>query len=168
MKNALLALALLAAAPAAAFADVSKEDVRKLVAAGISDDVIVTFIRTRGPVQPMSADDLVELKQAGASEKVLAALAGPPAPAPRAESVERVVERKVYVPDTTYATSSPDYYYYSGYPAYSTPAYSYGYYSPYRSYYYPRSYCYPSVGLSYSSYRHHGRFSWGIRTGWCW
>jgi hypothetical protein len=164
MKNALLTLALVAAAPAAAFADVSKEDIRKLLAAGISEDVIVTFIRTRGPVQAMSADDLVELKQAGAGERVLAALAGGAAPAPRTE----VVERKVYVPETPTVVASPStYYYYS-------PAYSYGYpyYSPYYSYgyCYPRYtyYSYPSVGFSYSRYRHHGGWSWGIRTGWCW
>lgn len=107
MKKTLIALALTGLIPAAAAADVSKEDIKKLAAAGISDEVILTYLRTHGPVPTFTADDLVELKQAGVSERVLAELAGrpaaapapPPAPAPRTE----VVERTVYVP------SSPTY-----------------------------------------------------------
>jgi len=174
MKKFALAVAILAAAPLAATADVTKEDIKKLVAAGISDDVIMSYIRTNGPVAKLSADDVVELKQAGASEKVLAAAMGAPAaaPAPRAETVERVVERPVYVPQTSYVYSTPSY----AYPSYSYVSGYDPYY--YRPYYYgsyscaPRyAYYSPSVGFSYSRYG--SRYSWGVGYGWgyrgrCW
>ena len=74
------------------------------MAAGISDEVVVTYIRTHGPVAKLTPDDLVELKKAGASDKVLNAVAGDSAPAAAAppKVVERVIEKKVYVPRTTY------------------------------------------------------------------
>src|SRR5678816_3976680 len=67
--TALLAfLSLLIATP-----DLTKEEVKRLVAAGISDDVIVEYVRSN-PVQPLTAQDLIDLRQANVSEKVLAAL----------------------------------------------------------------------------------------------
>lgn len=155
MKKFALAFATLAALPLAAAADVSKEDIRKLVAAGVGDEVIVSFIRANSPVHKLSADDVVELKQAGASERVLGALMGsaPAAPARRVETVERVVEQPVYVPQTTYVYSTP-YYYGSYYPS------SYYYGSCYPSYYYPRysysSYCGPTYYRGYSGYAGYG------------
>lgn len=168
MKKVMLAFAFLASVPLAAAADVSKEDIKKLVAAGISEDVILTYIRTHGPVAKLTSDDMVELKQAGASQKILNAVAGDstPAAAPAQKVVERVVEKKVYVPRTTYVYDrSPVYY--SSYPTYSYGVYSsyYNYCSPYyrsysysypryRSYSYPRyygsryGYCGPRVGFS--------------------
>jgi hypothetical protein len=177
MKKFALAMAVLAAAPLAAAADVTKEDVKKLVAAGISEDVILSYIRNNGPVVKLSADDVVELKQAGASERVLAAMMGtaPAAPAARPDVVERVVEKPVYVPQTTYVYSTPSYVYptYSSVWCYRHSCYDScgGYYRPYyysSSYCYPRySYYYPSVGFSnYRSGYHRG---WGYRVGvgWC-
>ena len=97
MKKMLIAVAALGLVPAAAVADVSKEDLKKLAAAGISDEVILTYLRTHGPMLPLTADDLVELKQAGVSDRILTEVAGrpaappPAAPAPRTELVERTV-----------------------------------------------------------------------------
>ena len=157
MKTYALAFAALAALPLAAAADVSKEDIRKLVGAGISDEVILTFIRSNGPVVKITADDVVELKQAGASDRVVSALMGSaPMPAPAPQPVERVVERPVYVPQTTYIEAAPAYYSYDR---------SY-YYRPttYYSSYYPRYY--PSYSFSYGRSRHCGprtSFGFGVR-----
>lgn len=54
--------------------DITKEDVKRLVAAGVSDEVIVSVIRSRDPVRPLSADELIELRQAQVGETVLTAL----------------------------------------------------------------------------------------------
>jgi len=162
MKMFALAFATLAALPIAAAADVSKEDIRKLVAAGVGDEVIVSFIRANSPVHKLSADDVVELKQAGASERVLGALMGsaPAAPARRVETVEQ----PVYVPQTTYVYSTPSYY--TG--GYYSPSYYYGSYYP--SYYYPRysysSYCGPTYYRGYSGNGYgYGYRSCGPRVG---
>ncbi|MFN3485431.1 MAG: hypothetical protein ACK44W_08125 [Planctomycetota bacterium] len=174
-KKVLLSLAFLAGFPLAVAADVGKEEIKKLVAAGVSDDVILAYIRAHGPVARLSADDVVELKQAGASERVLGALVNPaaaPTPVPAPErTVERVVERPVYVPQTTYVYV-PGYstvwcgthYRYDTCVTYVTPYASTTYcYPTYRySWYYP-----PSVGFSY--YRLGRHWSWGVRYGgWCW
>jgi hypothetical protein len=162
MRKFALAFAALAALPLAASADVSKEDIKKLVAAGVGEDVILTFIRANGPAHKLSADDVVELKQAGASERVLGAMMGASsaAPARRVETVERVVEKQVYVPQTTYVYSTPSYYYPS--------VYSYGSCYPYT--YYPRySYggYYGSYYRGYGGYRYYGPRV-GVSVGWCW
>src|SRR5688572_19076491 len=98
MQNLALALAFLAGLPLAAAAQVSKEDIKKLAVAGISDDVILSYVKANGPVAKLSAEDLVELKQAGTSEKVLTAiLAGPaPAPAPAPATATYAVETTPY------------------------------------------------------------------------
>lgn len=174
-------LAFLLALPLAAAAQATKEDIKKLVGAGVSEDVVVTFIRAHG--QPrMSADDLVELKQAGAGEKILTALAGSPVPAPvpasRIEVVEKVVERPVYVPSPTYVYSTPSvssswcgsHY---GYDAcgfsYARPVISY------TSSWYPRSYYSSWYGSrnyygGYGGYRSYSscRPRVGISVGWRW
>jgi len=160
MMKILLALAMLGAAPLAAAADVSKEDIKKLAAAGISDEVILTYIRTHGPARALSADDLVELKRAGVSDRVLATLAGTPAPAEGTEAEKRIelVDRNVYVPSTPYLyepTPTVFYYgtsyygsywpyHYSIWPTYYYPRYSY----PYPRYSYPRSQPHVTVGYS--------------------
>ena len=180
MKKFALGIGFAAALVLSAAADVSKEDIKKLVAAGISDDVILTYVRANGPVDKLSPDDVIELKEAGASQVVLSAViakkpAPAPVPAPQPKVVERVVERKVYVPRSTYVYDSPTYLY-SGSSTYCSshllydscvtysPRYSYRTYYPrysfssyryspsyYRSYYgYGRSSCYPRSGISLS------------------
>lgn len=154
-----LALLLVLAAPA--LADVGKEDIRKLVAAGVGDDVIVAFIRANRPVAKLSADDLIELKAAGVSEVVLKALVETPASAPTyAPSASGFTPR---LPDR----GDPIYTGYSSSTTYVAPAYA-GYYdyAP-RSYYSPSySYYSPSwsIGWSWGGHHHHGhRWSshWG-------
>jgi len=94
-----------------ATADVTKEDVRKLVEHGLSDDVILAFIRANGPIDPLSSQDLVELKRAGASDGVVVELlrskkpipvVEPPSRAPAPEFIRyspptRVVHRQRFV-----------------------------------------------------------------------
>ena len=172
MKKFVLALAALAAFPLAAAADVTKEDIRKLVGAGVSDEVIVTFIRSNGPVQKMSSDDLIELKQSGASERVLGALIETPKPAPARPqtTVREVPETTTYV--YTSPAYTPSYYgaYYYGYPPYAGYSYSYPY--PRYSYapsYYHRPYYGGYVGLGYrsgGSYGSRAGISVGVGFGW--
>ncbi len=168
MKRLSISLALLAGLPLAAAADVTKEDIKKLSQAGISDDVIIAFIRANGPVRTLSSDDVVELKAAGASDKVLGAILTPQTkaveqPQPRREEPSvvipqpetRVVEKTVYV--NSYPTY-PRYVYYDDCDTYYP---SYTYYSScspsYRSYY-PRSYA--------TYYRPSRRSGWSVS--WCW
>jgi hypothetical protein len=158
-KKILVALALLGALPLAAAADVSKEDVKKLAKAGLSDDVILSFIRANGPMARLSADDIVELKEAGVSERVLAVLAGTPIPAPAPRTLVSDGENAYTPPSTTYVvqepvvytsyTSSPWYSSYWGWPYYWW--YPYGYYGYYG--YYGHGHCgyYPSHGSSHPS-----------------
>jgi len=174
MKRLAIALTILAAAPLAASADVSKEDIKKLIGAGVGEEVILSFIRSHGPAAKMSADDLVELKQAGATEKVLATMAGgsnatPAAPAAPARTY-------TYAPSTTYVADTPvyssDYYYpYYSYPYFSYwpsyyywgcyPRYSYSYSSCYPRYGY--SYGYPRYSYGYSGYRYAKPYHTGVR-----
>lgn len=74
MKTILAVIALFLCSAIPAMADVSKEDVKKLLNAGVGDGVILEFIKSKAPVR-MTASDLVDLKKLGASDKVLAALA---------------------------------------------------------------------------------------------
>jgi len=172
MKTLTMTLTFLAALPLALAAQVSKEDIRKLCSAGISDEVILSYVKANGPVAKLSAEDVIELKQAGASEKLLSVILGAPQAAP---AQERVVEKQVMPrPATTYVYDSTPYYYtpssysYDYYPtSYYYPTYSY-YPRYYSSYYYPRytsSYCYPSFSVGFSSGRWCSpRFSLGVST----
>ncbi len=162
-KTFALAGALLAALPLAAAADVSKEDLRKLVAAGLSDEVVLAYVKANGPVAKLSADDLIDLKKAGASDKILAAAAAPSAPAPVVQ--ERIVQQPVvqttYVETPVYTSS----YYYGGYGYYGYYPY-YGYTNCYPRYSYSSSgYCAPRVsGGVYIGHSSHGHSaSVGIR-----
>lgn len=67
-----LIVLLLMAVPA--MADVTKNDVKKLLDAKVSDSVIVEYVKTNAPVR-MTADDLASLKNAGATDNVLTVLA---------------------------------------------------------------------------------------------
>lgn len=157
MKTWALSIAFLAALPLAAAADTSKEDILKLAKAGISDDVILAFVRANGAPR-LSSDDVIELKAAGVSDKVLGALLAPKSeprreetPTYRREADTRVVEREVYVqPTRTVYVPSYSYYYNDCY--------------PYRSYYYNN--CYPSYSFG-STYRRGWRGSY-YRIGGCW
>src|SRR5688572_24612997 len=126
----LATLVLLAAAPGLAAAQATKEDLKKLAKAGISEDVILTYIRANGYSGKPSSDDLVELKDAGVTDRILAGILSPePAPVPTAPParVEAPAPSTVYV-ERSYPTG-----YLSVGPIYS---YSSSYCPPvYRSYY---------------------------------
>lgn len=154
MKKLAWTLALMAALPLAAAAQVTKEDLKKLAAAGISDDVIVSYVRANGGVARLSAEDVIELKQAGASEKVLSvALGNLPAPAPQQAAPSYTPPAQEYrsAPSTTtYVYDSTPYYT----PSVTYSAYVGGYYPYYYPYYYG-SYCYPryyNTGYCYPHY----------------
>jgi len=119
--------------------DLTKNDVKRLVEAGISDEVIVAYVRTYGPVEPLSARDLIDLRQANVSEKVLAAMvesSKKPAPAPPGETEESS-------PPVTYS-----------YPWYYPSGYYYDYYSgPYVWWYLgPGRYTYPYYRYPYTNH----------------
>jgi hypothetical protein len=172
MNAMILALALLAAG------QVSKEDIKKLTAAGISDEVILSYVKANGGLAKLSAEDVVELKQAGASEKLLTSILSTPAPAPAQQNAVPQQAPGAPAPTTTYVDSTP--YYYTPATVYSDYYYPSTYYYPYysfypRSYYYsscyPRSYyyssCYPryyTSGVSVGLYggRYYGRGSVGV------
>lgn len=141
MKKTVLALALLIGVPMALSAEVTKEDLKKLSAAGISDGVILSYVRSNGPVAKLSADDLLELKQAGASDTMLAAVLSDPGPAarpspayvapsyseaslPSTTSVYNTTP--YYCPSVSYDGYYPSSYYYSGYSSYCAPSLSLG------------------------------------------
>ena len=163
MKKLALAITILAALPLAAMAQVSKEDLKKLAAAGISDEVILSYVKANGGVARLSAEDVIELKQAGASEKLLSTVLGTssssaPAYAPKAPPTSTYTTDNYAPPSTTYVYDSTPYYY--------TPSVSYAvgigaYFGGYYPYYwggcYPRyygysNYCYPRYGYGYSGY----------------
>jgi hypothetical protein len=171
----LASLLVLAAAPALAAAQASKEDLKKLAKAGVSEDVIVAYLKANGFDGKPSSDDLVELKDAGLSDRVLTSLLAP-APAPQLDAPARTesAPTTVYVQPTypsgywsvgtTYSYPSsyyyaPSYRYYSG--SYCRPSYSY--YRPYYGSYYRSSYCGPRTSFSFSSGRHRSGFSARVR-----
>ncbi len=89
MKRFLTAAALFALAAGPAWADgVTQEDIRKMVAAGASDDVILALVASHGTFEKLSADDVIDLKRAGASDRLVEGLllASVPAPTPAPEA----------------------------------------------------------------------------------
>jgi hypothetical protein len=59
------------------------QEIVKFTQAHMSDDVIITYIKTSGKVYPTGADALLYLNSQGVSQPVLAALLGSAAPAPQ-------------------------------------------------------------------------------------
>ena len=56
----------------------SREDVRTLVRAGVGDEIILARLRTEGVTARPTAEEVVDLKKDGASDKVIEALLGAP------------------------------------------------------------------------------------------
>jgi hypothetical protein len=141
--KAILAAAFLMLSGSMILANVTKEDVKKLLVAGVSENTIVLYIRQNAPASPLTADDLIDLKGAGASDAVLNALQDASRTSASASSYS-----------SAGSTTSPDYapttYYYSYPYSYSYP-YPYYYYYPYYSYpYYP--YLSFSFGFNHSHF----------------
>ncbi|MDQ7779462.1 MAG: hypothetical protein RDV41_07100 [Planctomycetota bacterium] len=70
----ILGIALAAATPLPAAERLTKEDVARLAAAGVGDDVIVLKIKADGAVFDLSTDDILYLKSAKVSDEVIAAM----------------------------------------------------------------------------------------------
>jgi hypothetical protein len=159
MKALWTALILLAT-PLTLLAQVSKEEVRRLLDAHVSDATIVSYVQRNGPMDPLTIDDLSDLKNAGASDDLLRSLieasrtsSGPQTP-PAGSTVPYSTESSTVIYDT------PQYsYYYPSY-SYSYPAYAPYYPTYYYSSYYPYRYrYYPSHGHSYPyTYSHSGNY----------
>jgi hypothetical protein len=173
MKTLWMTAGFLAALPLAAAAQTTKEDLKKLAAAGVGDEVIVALVRAQGPSPRWSADDLAELKKAGVSDRVLQALVGPPAESAPVREVERTVERRVVVSPTYYETEPwvpASYSFASYYPGYYYPSYGYygGYYRPFYG-----GWCSPGYGYGYGGYGGYYGGRWGVGIGiglgyrWC-
>ena len=183
MKKLIITVAALAISTSMAFADVTREDIRKLAAAGCSDDVIIAFIKANSPAPKLSADDVIDLKKSGVSDKVVQAMMSAEGVSPRVLDrggaggggggqqtvvvqqqpvyVERYVPSTtyVYVPSYSYSYSSCRPYYYS----YSSCSPSY-YSSCGGNYYYSSCNSYPRWGFSYSSGS--CRRGWGVSVRW--
>jgi hypothetical protein len=141
MTRLVLALGLVCALGATALADIGKEELKKLARAGISDDVILTYVKTKGPVARLSADDIIDLKAAGLSDGLLTnlvSMAEPPAnkpvPAPTPSSTAAATAKLLSDPSVVYDGRYyyPRSYFTSEYGAYCSPALGIGV-----AYYYP-------------------------------
>jgi len=143
---------------------ITKEDLKKLVEAKVPDSTIIAFLKSHGPPPNLSAEDVVSLKKAGASDVLLEAILG------TSSSTSRVPSSPTTSASPTYAYTAPSY---SGDTYYTDPTYydySYGYY-PY-GYYYP-DYGF-ALGFGFPFHRRffdrdrigrfdHGRFDSGVR-----
>lgn len=134
MKRSLLTAVLLLGTAASALAQIEKDDLKKLAQAGLSDDTVIGFVKSHGPVAPLSADDLADLKKAGMGEKALAFLVSPPTQSQTAQPPST---------STTYASPNVVYSYYD---------YSYPYYFPTYTYPYSYPYSYPYFGFGVDFY----------------
>jgi hypothetical protein len=74
MGRVILTVGVLSQLSLAAFADVGKEEIKKLAQAGLSDDLILNYVRFKAPLARLSADDVVDLKKAGLNDSLLANL----------------------------------------------------------------------------------------------
>jgi len=96
---------------AASFAEVTKEDLKKLAEAQVSDGVVLAYVRSHGPMPKWSAQDMIELEGADVSENVLEQIAaGDPKKVPTPAPVRTdVIARRVHVvlrrPSSTSRTS---------------------------------------------------------------
>ena len=124
MKRIILILGFLSAFPGAVLADVDKEELMKLFQAGLSDDLILSYARSKGPVAKLSADDVVELKKAGLSDGLLAGILRLSEPAPVPATTSTAVQRLLSNPDIVYDGQYfyPRSYFSSGYAGYSSAA----------------------------------------------
>ena len=141
MKHLILMLGFLSL-PGAVFADVDKEELKKLFQAGLSDDLILSYARSKGSVAKLSVDDVVELKKAGLSDGLLANLLrlSEPAPAPVPATTSAAVQRLLSDPDIVYDGRYfyPRSYFSSGYSGYSSAAIGIGATSVYAGWCVPR------------------------------
>jgi outer membrane lipoprotein SlyB len=94
---------------------VTINDVVAMTRAGVSEEVMVTHVQSRGMAAPLQAGDLIVLQQQGISPRVVQAMQAPPAVAPvaYAQPVPVMVPQPYYAPGPVYY---PPPCYYRGYP----------------------------------------------------
>jgi hypothetical protein len=109
------------------------DEVARLSAAGASDATLISFIHARGSrLEAPTADDLIRLKQAGVSEKVIGYLAGF-SPRDRRQDRRRVAREDNASDDGSDVVAYDG----SGYDRPYPYVYAGGYWGPYWGYYYP-------------------------------
>lgn len=96
----------------AALAQNPKADIIKLSQAGCSDELILSFVRSKGGAPSFTVDEIAEMKTAGVRDSVLSALisgkaAPPPAPPPQPVYIPPPQTTVVY----EYYPAPPAYYY---------------------------------------------------------
>jgi hypothetical protein len=130
MGHIVRTISLLSCLTTAAFADVGKEELKKLVQAGLSDDLIVNYVRYKAPLSRLSADDVIELKKSGLGDSLLVKLlpyqepAAEASPAPKPASTTAAMAKLLADPDIVYDGRAfyPRSYFSSGYSGYSSAA----------------------------------------------
>lgn len=150
------------------------EDVVKLTKAGVNEAVILVYLQNSGVAYNLTAQDLIQLQEAGVSTTVTAALMqrGEQVKQNALQAAKQIQTAQAQAAQTTAAqqaainAATPTYTVpastvtYIGYPSsynyvYRYPAYyDYGYCAP-RTYYYP----------AYSSYYSYPRFTFGVNFG---
>lgn len=158
MKYALLTvLALFVSTTVAIAQDVTKADVVKLSKAGLGDQVIIEFLRTRNTRITLTASDVVDLKAAGVADSVVKFMLKAPSKEKGATN-GGCGATEARTPAVTTVVTTPIYRenpYYYGY-------YGYGYGYPYRyGYYYPYSYSHVYSRPWHYGYSHHGYSGYG-------
>jgi hypothetical protein len=126
MGRIILTLAILAQLAAPAAADVGKEELKKLTQAGLSDELILGYVRHKGPLARLSADDVLELKKAGLSDALLVSLLPLQEPPvnQRPSSTNAATAKLLADPDVVYDGRAfyPRSYFSSDHAAYCSPA----------------------------------------------
>ncbi len=169
MKYILVTALALFVPTAVAFAqDVTKEDIVKLSKAGLSDQVIIEFLKTRNTRIALTASDVIDLKAAGVRDSVVKFMLEAPLKE-KGETKGGCGATEARIPAVTVrptVVAAPVYYgdgpYYLGYYGYGYP-YRYGYthYYPYTySHVYSRPWHYGYSHYGYTGYGH-GTYGWG-------
>ena len=163
--HALLAGILSSLLAAGLLADVGKDDVKRLLQAGIAEQTIVEFIRKNAPAEPLSVEDITELRNAGAGDAVINAMLGVSRTSDAVTRSSYGQPENSYSNGTTveesYSYPAPAYYPSYSYSSYYYPSYPYYYpyyYRPYRYYpYYNNYYRYPYYN-NYYKYPYSSRY----------
>jgi hypothetical protein len=106
-----LAAALAFAPSAAAASNVTADDLVKLSAAGLNDDVLVALIESDGAVFKLSADDILALRERGLSQQVILAMlrtATRPAPGAATATTAPRDQRPASVPPPVATTATSE------------------------------------------------------------
>ena len=81
------------------------EDVSRLAQAGISEDLIIAKVRKNGKAFDLSTDQILALKKAGASDRILSVMMDPAEPAPAKPAATAEAAPPARMPEA--ATSAP-------------------------------------------------------------